>query len=402
MRSIEALPGPYAVASTDGTPTPVTLNLVRAQVRALLEASPAFRTLTPNQRREIAANMVKIGAYTASLVQEEWQQAKKIGQTPVLRQESVLPQLPRTRSVATAQERNQNVAEKPADEFNPRAANNVARITQQTLNAIAFPTFVADLIKGTYNAVITASIQQMEAYGQLLANVAKTVDQFMADNITDNQARDYLAQMYPGHFKVEVGENNAKLSMRQGADDLPKPSFQSDLGVEEGFTPDDDSVEEVLVPAARRRLAQQRHQLLSTMVLMGINRIVVTSGKIRAQMGFHIDAHDHGTAASASQFDWQNETVASAGFLFGGVATRNSITYVSTTKRESSDSLNVNADLTGEVELKFKSDYFPLERFANTQAISLIQNNTPNPAANAPSGTGAKSAPSNGAPAAVG
>ena len=56
-------------------------------------------------------------------------------------------------------------------------------------------------------------------------------------------------------------------------------------------------------PAARRQLAQQRHQLLSTMVLMGINRIVVTSGRIRAKLDFHIDATDTAQAESASQFD---------------------------------------------------------------------------------------------------
>ena len=42
------------------------------------------------------------------------------------------------------------------------------------------------------------------------------------------------------------------------------------------------------------------------------------------------------------------------------------------------------ADLTGEVDLKFKSDYLPLERFAQPNLIGLIQGNTPNPAANTP------------------
>jgi hypothetical protein len=35
-----------------------------------------------------------------------------------------------------------------------------------------------------------------------------------------------------------------------------------------------------VVTAARRRLAVQRQQVLAMMVLMGINRIVVTDGKI--------------------------------------------------------------------------------------------------------------------------
>src|SRR6185503_5637131 len=140
--------------------------------------------------------------------------------------------------------------------------------------------------------------------------------------------------------------------------------------------------------AARRSLARNRHSLLATMVLMGINRIVVTSGRIRATMGFHIDAHDTGAASSASQFDFKHENQINAGgglgSLFGGpsIESKTSVAYVSSTKRDSSDSLNVSTDLTGEVDLKFKSDYFPMERFAKPEMMALIQGHTPNPKAN--------------------
>ena len=135
------------------------------------------------------------------------------------------------------------------------------------------------------------------------------------------------------------------------------------------------------------------------MVLMGINRIVITSGHIRATMGFRINAHDIGSAQTASQFDERNEVKGSFGGglagLFGGPSfeMKNSIAYVSTSKKDSTDELSVQADLTGEVDLKFKSDYFPLERFADSQAINLIQGNTPNPAANTPISGQGKEAP---------
>jgi hypothetical protein len=140
----------------------------------------------------------------------------------------------------------------------------------------------------------------------------------------------------------------------------------------------------VLVPAARRRLAQQRHQLLSTMVLMGINRIVITSGRIAAKMGFHIDASDTATAGTASQFDASHESMAGGSFLGFGATAKTSVAYVSSQKKDSTAAINVEADLTGEVDLKFKSETFPLERFADMQAINQIQGNTANPAANSP------------------
>lgn len=111
-------------------------------------------------------------------------------------------------------------------------------------------------------------------------------------------------------------------------------------------------------------------------------------------MGFRIDAKDHAKAMKASDFDFHHEDSLKTGFggglgsFFGGPSAefeqKNTVTYVSSTKKDSSDELDVHADLTGEVELKFKSDYFPMERFANPQMMSLIQGNTPNPAANTP------------------
>jgi hypothetical protein len=396
----DALPGPYATpVAPDGTRvSPAVRQLVNSQVQALLDSSASFHALPAEQRQRMAEDLAKIASYTAALVQEDFALSKRLGQTPVLRQETVLTPLTRDAAAAGAQADRALAAPAPvalaepqrgpaADEFSPRAANQVGRITQETLNAIAFPTFVADLIKGTFNAIVDASIQQMEAFGTLLANVAKTVDQFMSDNITDNQARDYLAAQYPGHFSVETTDRAARVRVRREAGDLPPPNFRTDLGLSEDVELDDSAAEEKLVPAARRKLAQSRHQLLATMVLMGINRIVVTSGRIAAKMGFRIATKDRATAQSASQFDWKNETAAAAGWLGFGVATRNTVAYVSSQKKDSSDEIDVHADLTGEVDLKFKSETFPLERFADAGVITTIQGNTPNPAANTPTQT---------------
>ncbi|MBC7898741.1 MAG: hypothetical protein H7070_01690 [Saprospiraceae bacterium] len=407
----ETLPKPFATQPrADGMQiSPSVKNLVQSQVRALVESSPNFHHLSAEQKQGMYRDLCKINAYTAALVQEDWALSKKLGQTPILHEQTIFKPLAlavggNANDLASAPVARAAADPPPAaEEFSPRAASQVAKITRETLNAIAFPTFVADLIKGTFQAIVNASIQQMEAYGNLLANVAKTVDQFMGDNITDNQARDYLTSRYPSHFKVETSENAARVRAKDT--DMPPPDFKTDLGISQDVSIDDDAAEEVLVPAARRKLAQQRHSMLSTMVLMGINRIVVTSGRIKASMGFRIDAKDHAKAETASQFDMVNESTMKTGFgggigsFFGGPSAefenKNTVTYVSSTKKDSSDELDVHADLTGEVELKFKSDYFPMERLANPQMMSLIQGNTPNPAANTPNaGTNtAKEAP---------
>jgi hypothetical protein len=404
----DTLPGPYSTTpDPDGLAvTPAVLGLARAEVRALLESSAAFRELPTEQRVRLAHDLVKVAAYTAALLQEEFALTEQLDQVPMLVRQTIAPfaeaaeaPAPRLEPIARAAAAPSTPPPPSADEFSPRAASEVAKVTRATLNAIEFPKFVADLIKGTYNAIIDASIKQMEAYAALIANVAKTVDQFMADNITDNQARDYLASRYPGHFKVDTSGDAPKLTVRAGAEENEKPDFKADLELPEDVAVSDDTAEETLVPAARRKMARGRQQMLAAMVMMGVNRIVVTSGRIRATMGFRIDAHDHATASSASEFDEKNESSGDVGwFGFGSASFTNTLTYVSSTKKDSSDDLNVSADLTGEVDLRFKSDYLPLERMATPQMIGAIQGNTPNPAANTPQ-TGSTSQPALPAPA---
>jgi uncharacterized caspase-like protein len=57
-------------------------------------------------------------------------------------------------------------------------------------------------VHGTFDAIVDASIRQMESYSSLVSAVAKTVDQFTEENVTPNQARDWLAQRYPGEVRI--------------------------------------------------------------------------------------------------------------------------------------------------------------------------------------------------------
>lgn len=372
MSTAAALPSRAEEASSaalpladSAPPAGPTLALVRRQVRDLLQASPSYHELPAAERRDLAHGLVRIASYAAECLRDVCEQSQRLGEVPVVRRAVAAAGL------ARAQE---------AGEFQPRAAGQIARITEQTLHAIAFPTFVADLIRGTFNAIVQTSIQQMEAFVQLIGNVGKTVDEFMADNISDHQARDWLAQRYPEHIHVQGG----RAVPREEAGDREPPAFQRDLKLSEGVALDDSSVEETLVPAARRALAESRLQILSTLVLMGVQRIVVTGGKIRATMGFHIDTSDRAREELATDLDTRAAASGSFGFGPWSAAASMSFSYVRSTRASSDAELNVEADLTGEVEIHFKSDYFPLERFANQGAIGRIQGNTAVPEANTP------------------
>ena len=47
-----------------------------------------------------------------------------------------------------------------------------------------------------FQAIVQASIQQLEAYGDLLKGVARSVDQFAKDNVSADRARDWLSRTY--------------------------------------------------------------------------------------------------------------------------------------------------------------------------------------------------------------
>ena len=392
-----ALPAPYATPPSPDTlrPTPATLDLVRSQVKALLLSSPTYAALEREDRRRMAADLVKIASYAAECVRDDWYQSDRLGQRPLVRKRETVA-APQALNGAGSERAAPARAQQSAGEaFRPAAAGQVARITQETLRAVAFPVFVADLINSTFNAIVDASIKQMEAYGQLLSNVGRTVDEFMAQNISDNQARDWLQAMYPEYVRVVREEArgdepaSAHLEPAPGSDERPAPPFQLDLGIEGEVGLDESSLEEKLVPAARRKLAQSRLQTLSTMVLMGVNRIVVTGGKLRATMGFHIDAHDRTHAESASELDTRVGMGGSFGWGPWSVSASMSVAYVSSSRADSDSSINVDTDLTSEVEIHFKSDYFPIERFADSQRIGAIRGNTAVPEANQPIGVGA-------------
>jgi hypothetical protein len=346
------------------------LNFVRRQVQALLLATPSYLILAPGARKELAGNIVRVAATAAGLAQEVWAQSEALGQTPVVRYK-------RTRAPLAA-------AQAAGDDFRPAATGQVAKITEQQLRAIAFPTFVADLIRGTFDAIVTSSIREMEAYGELISNVSRTVEEFESVQITPNQARQWLIERYPEHIALGKEGGQPIAVPAEGADERPPIDWKAELSLLDDISLDESSIEEVLVPAARRRLAETRLKTLSTLVMLGVNRIVVTGGKIRATMGFHIDASDRAHAEEATDFDIRHGSSGSFGYGPWSASASMSIAYVRSTRADSDAELNVETDLTGEVEIHFMSDYFPISRFAGAGQIGAIQANTAVPEANTP------------------
>lgn len=255
----------------------------------------------------------------------------------------------------------------------PSVTGRIGNVARDTLAAIDFTSFVASLIQGTFSAIVDASIQQMEAYSSLLSSVAKTVDQFMEDNITEDMARDHLADNYGDVFGKDLSKGYPKLTVASstetgGSGGPGLPSFLQDMGFFGPEDIDEQALNDTVIPETRRKLAETRHQSLATMVLLGLNRIVVDDGEVNAKLIFQVNTSE----TSSLTFNKNQPT----NWTMAGNAGRNAFgasgLMVTTTNVNAQSDINVRADLTGEVRVKFRSETFPLERFADSSAIQLI------------------------------
>ena len=390
------------------TPLPDSplLQDIRDRVRSHLVNSAAYQALPPVKRQALAHDTVKAFAYILGGADGR-QQPTSVqfgGHSPITEElANNTPPPPEGESAG------QRFAQSGAV-----AAQQGSEAFTDMVNKVNFPKFVAGLIDGVFNAIVSSSIKQMEAYAELVANVSKSVDQYMKDNVSENNARDYLADRYPQVFEIGFEDKGPKLKVREGLDESALPDFAADLGVSEKLSSlDDSTAEERLLPAARRRMAMDRQQLLATMVMMGVNRLVVTNGQIEASCMFELNTQDEVKRRMTQKrtSDWQHNyqgewgsdgssSRSGSGFLGLGDDTENKNSWyskgavddtskfnVTTTRSDDSTAkVEMHAKLTGKVNLNFKSDYFPMEKMVDVMQIDRIRGKTPTAKTAAPPG----------------
>lgn len=252
----------------------------------------------------------------------------------------------------------------------PRAAatETLAARAGALSDEINFPAFVASLVQGTFDAIVDASIRQMEAFASLVSAVAKDVDRFTSENVTSNQVRDWLVEQYPRDLALDFSGGQPKLRRRSTADeDATPPTWLADYGLE-GEDLTDEVIEQQLVPAARRRYGENRLQMLATMVLMGMNRINVRDGTVAAKLRFRAAARDRASVDYAVSQDPGDGG-------WGGRGRTQSAMMVSTVGVNVQAESELKAELFGEVKINFVSETLPLDRFVDAAQMTLLQCN---------------------------
>lgn len=239
---------------------------------------------------------------------------------------------------------------------------------------IDFPAFVAGLVHGTFDAMVDASIRQMETYADLVSTVARGLDDFTRDNVSRGQVIDWLSERYPRDLVREVpldGSGEPRLVPRGGGEEEGEeqsPAWLADFGIE-GEPLTDEVIEEQLIPAARRHVGESRLKSLATMVLLGLNRIVVKDGTISARVRFRAAARDTAKVAYASG----QEPGAPTWGERGNPAYAPPSTMVSTVGVNVQADSDLKVELFGEVKINFASETLPLDRFADSAQITLLE-----------------------------
>ena len=261
-----------------------------------------------------------------------------------------------------------------------KATDALGRRAGALLDEIDFPSFVASLVDGTFNGITESAIRQMEAYSELVAAVAKPLDQFTQENVTRNQARDWLAEQYPGDVElVNTGPEYILAPRKRGDEDEAEepPTWLADFGLE-GNDLSGEFLEETLLPAARERVAQQRLSMLATMVLTGMNRVVVRDGSIGARLRFRAAASD----SVALEYATSNDP-ATGQTEWGRIGRRQgaAMTKVSTIDVNAQSDSELEARLYGDVKINFATETLPLERFMDQAEMAILERHSRNRAA---------------------
>jgi hypothetical protein len=232
-------------------------------------------------------------------------------------------------------------------------------------------------VKDVFDTLLGVTLHQMEAYSELVAATAKTLQEYVAENkqlVSGEEVWDWLVKNLPGPAAsvtdpkpedatlVRVGvtlSDSEKDKVRQktglpssGSDAWNPTSAlqQADVGT--------------VTSKVREIIAGNRYTLLKEMVRMGIIRLVVDYGEIETKLTFTTYGESQQLkAASAYQgkaFSISGGLSASFKAVQASIAASYSSVRVRTTSSLDRDVSGSKVDIYARVLIRFKSDYLAL------------------------------------------
>lgn len=233
------------------------------------------------------------------------------------------------------------------------------------VDEVDFPGFVKDLLKGVFEANLKVTLDQMEAYQKLLKAATQSLTTFMS-KIKPEASFGYLADNNSDEFGLSFSEDETDAEGNKKVVLTDKEGNAVDT---------EDTRIKTRIMDATLQMAREQRAMLRETILMGITRLVVEKGNVKASVIFDIKASEKiekGDKAAISEQVSKSGSITASGGLIGSIfggpsggmthSSRKSKLSVSSAKSVSSTDLA--AKIMGSVDITFKSDYFKLDNFA--------------------------------------
>ncbi len=248
------------------------------------------------------------------------------------------------------------------------------------IKSVNFPQFVSDLLEGVFDANLNVTIKQMQAYQELVKTATASLTKFVND-VNDEEAFVHLAENQSNQFSFRMLEDDEDDNGNRKVTLTDKNGKAVDLGSNEI---------KAKIMDAKLALAKERRALLRETLLMGISRLVVEKGTVKAAVVFDVKASENIQKKDMAQENRQTNSAHTSGgiaaFFTGGHSESRQRSQISVSSAKSTSTTDLAANITGSVEINFKSDYFKLDNFL--QMYGPIQGSSQTTQGQLPSASG--------------
>jgi len=269
--------------------------------------------------------------------------------------------------------------------------------TVSRLESIGFVEFTVNLVRGVYEVIVEASIDQLKAYADLVNSVAKTLDQYQIEAVGEDddekqeKADSYIEEVLGIDFGTEssikldtdqqeaLKEHFSGITVLIGEDEEPI----------EGAIADDGTITlanlRAFVIEKLMENAKDSYNLMVTILKIGMQKVVVTNGQIRTKLTFHVDATNTYSKTSMD-YNRKSRSWGVRGGVSGGIRLRarkgifgkfaratmgkfigggisggygSQKLNVAVVNEKSTAATNVTVDIIGEVNIFFRTETFP-------------------------------------------
>ncbi len=250
-----------------------------------------------------------------------------------------------------------------------------------------FVDFTTTLVRETYKVIVDSSIEQLQAYADIVAELSHPVADYQKaitgidfdspalDNANLPPLHDYVSEVL-GLTVTDPGTSSATIAKpaeQETADAIAETTGQEVAVATSGSSDLTQTQTDELLKAIYAKLdteTTKQRDLLVTILEIGMQKVIVTDGKIATKLMFNVSGTETSqkTTAQVEQkaSSWGVQGSASARWGWGKAKVsggyQSSRLNVKAVNERTASAVNIDASMMGEVEIRFRTDSFPSQR----------------------------------------